>query len=193
MSDFCSRPPVETGAAAQRTISPMADVRELGPLEYLAAEAVGQPGQRRFRLQLMSEAGQSGSLWLEKEQLAALGEALETALTNQGYEPAPLPPDDTPAPPVFPLDADVEMRVVQLSMGIDEDGRRVVLIASDATDADEAGATNVRFDFGYRAGAELRSQIKQVVAAGRPPCRLCGGPIDPSGHVCVRSNGHHPN
>jgi len=30
-----------------------------------------------------------------------------------------------------------------------------------------------------------------VVAAGRPPCPLCGNPLDPEGHVCPRQNGHH--
>jgi len=29
-----------------------------------------------------------------------------------------------------------------------------------------------------------------VVAAGRPPCPLCGLPLDPDGHVCPRQNGY---
>ena len=29
-----------------------------------------------------------------------------------------------------------------------------------------------------------------VVAAGRPPCPFCGGPLDPEGHICPRSNGY---
>jgi uncharacterized repeat protein (TIGR03847 family) len=36
--------------------------------------------------------------------------------------------------------------------------------------------------FALRAG--------RVVEAGRPSCPFCGGPIDPSGHLCVRANGH---
>jgi uncharacterized repeat protein (TIGR03847 family) len=28
-----------------------------------------------------------------------------------------------------------------------------------------------------------------VVSAGRPPCQFCGGPLDPEGHLCPRSNG----
>ena len=31
-----------------------------------------------------------------------------------------------------------------------------------------------------------------VVKAGRPPCPLCGQPLDPEGHVCARLNGHRP-
>jgi uncharacterized repeat protein (TIGR03847 family) len=30
----------------------------------------------------------------------------------------------------------------------------------------------------------------QVVSQGRPPCPLCGLPLDPAGHVCPRQNGH---
>ena len=30
----------------------------------------------------------------------------------------------------------------------------------------------------------------RVVAAGRPPCPLCGNPLDPEGHICPRQNGH---
>jgi uncharacterized repeat protein (TIGR03847 family) len=28
------------------------------------------------------------------------------------------------------------------------------------------------------------------VEAGRPPCQLCGNPLDPGGHVCPKMNGH---
>jgi len=30
----------------------------------------------------------------------------------------------------------------------------------------------------------------QIVSAGRPPCPLCGLPLDASGHICPRQNGH---
>jgi hypothetical protein len=28
------------------------------------------------------------------------------------------------------------------------------------------------------------------VSAGRPPCPLCGLPLDTEGHICPRQNGH---
>lgn len=34
-------------------------------------------------------------------------------------------------------------------------------------------------------------RAKKVVAAGRPPCPLCGQPLDPTGHICPRHNGYH--
>ncbi|MBK7125792.1 MAG: DUF3090 family protein [Dehalococcoidia bacterium] len=166
--------------------------REFGPLEHIIAEAIGQPGQRRFRLHAMNLDVESASLWLEKEQLIALAEAIENVLRDAGYEYQARPLDDLPQPPVFPLNAAVDLRLAQLSMGVDVEKHTVVLIAADGPD-DEAGTTAVTMQFDYRKAYELRRQITQVVAAGRPPCPLCTAPIDPSGHVCVRTNGHNPH
>jgi uncharacterized repeat protein (TIGR03847 family) len=43
------------------------------------------------------------------------------------------------------------------------------------------------------AAAQARAMAARgsaAVESGRPPCPLCGGPLDPSGHVCPRLNGH---
>ena len=32
----------------------------------------------------------------------------------------------------------------------------------------------------------------EVVGRGRPPCPLCGNPLDATGHVCPAMNGHRP-
>jgi uncharacterized repeat protein (TIGR03847 family) len=34
-------------------------------------------------------------------------------------------------------------------------------------------------------------RARRVLAAGRPPCPLCGQPLDPRGHLCPRHNGYH--
>jgi uncharacterized repeat protein (TIGR03847 family) len=42
-------------------------------------------------------------------------------------------------------------------------------------------------------GAAARAFAKRalaVVAAGRPPCPFCAGPLDSEGHICPRSNGY---
>jgi len=169
----------------------MADNRDFGSLIHLSAEAVGQPGQRRFRLRALNDRGESASLWLEKEQLTALGEAIESVLKDQGYEYQRLPPDDVEPDAVLPYDSTVDFRIAQLSMGVNQDAQRIVLISIDGPDTDDASRLTVEFD--YRRGHELRRQIVDVVAAGRPPCPLCTAPMDPAGHVCVRTNGHHPH
>lgn len=169
----------------------MADPRSLGSLEHVSAEALGQPGQRRFRLHALAADGTAASLWLEKEQLSALGDAIETVLGELEYRYNPLPPDDAGPPPVFPLDSDIEFRVGQLSMGVNRESERIVLVSTEAA-AEDDDPEAVSMEFDYRRGHELRDQITTVVSAGRPPCPLCSGPLDPQGHVCPRQNGHHP-
>ncbi|MCK9518917.1 MAG: DUF3090 domain-containing protein [Dehalococcoidia bacterium] len=166
----------------------MAETFQFGPVLAVVAEAIGQPGQRRFRINALSPGGESAAIWLEKEQLAALGDALETVLREEEFEYEPLPLDDVPEAPAFPLNATVDFRAAQLSMGVNRDTRHIVLVAADGED----DGLSVAFEFPYRRGFELRREIAETVAAGRPPCPLCGAPLDPSGHVCPRSNGHHP-
>lgn len=169
---------------------PYVPSRELGILTYIAAEAIGQPGQRRFRLLAMNDIGDTACLWLEKEQLAALGDAIESVLRDEGFEYQARPLDDAPEPPVFPLNPSLEFRLAQLSMGLDRENRRLVLIAADGPEDDDT--TSVNMSFGFSDAFELRRQISTVVAAGRPPCPLCTAPMDPGGHVCVKRNGHNP-
>jgi len=37
----------------------------------------------------------------------------------------------------------------------------------------------------------LAQHTTELIAAGRPPCPMCGGPIDHDGGMCPRLNGHH--
>jgi len=168
----------------------MGEKHELGQVAHIAPEAIGQPGQRRFRLRALSAGGEFVSLWLEKEQLAAVGDAIESVLEDAEYHYERPPMDDAEVAPVFPLDADVEMRLSQLSMGVNQDDRLIVLMGSEGSDDDEGDSFTLAFD--YRRGYELRRAIRDVVAAGRSPCPLCSAPMDPGGHICPRTNGHHP-
>jgi uncharacterized repeat protein (TIGR03847 family) len=165
--------------------------RDLGALVHIAAEAQGQPGQRRFRIQVLNGANESGSFWLEKEQLAALGEAIEQVLRDEDYRHREKAPDDRAPVPVFPLNADYDFRVGQLSVGLDRERESMVLLIGEAVDEEEADV--VRVSFSFERAYVLRREITSTVSAGRPPCPLCTAPLDPSGHVCVRTNGHHPH
>jgi uncharacterized repeat protein (TIGR03847 family) len=40
--------------------------------------------------------------------------------------------------------------------------------------------------------AALAIRGVQLVQSGRPPCPLCGYPLDPAGHACPRTNGNRP-
>src|SRR3990172_8995361 len=167
----------------------MPGTRDFGPLIHISAEAIGQPGQRRFRLRAMNDSSETASLWIEKEQLAALGDAIDTVLKDEGYAYQRLPLDDAQPEAVLPLDALVELQLAQISMGVNTEAQRIVLIAADGPPGAE-DTHGVTMELDYGRGFELRRQISEVVSAGRPACPLCTAPMDPSGHVCVKTNGH---
>jgi uncharacterized repeat protein (TIGR03847 family) len=167
----------------------MGEVEDFGRLVSVNGEAIGPPGQRRFRLCLLGD-GRSAACWLEKEQLAALGEAIEQALRDQGYQYVPPPPDDATEKPVFPLSADIEFVTGRLSIGLDPGEQILVVTAGDPAPPDDPDSHEVRGAFSFEQGYELAQEIREVVAAGRKPCPLCSAPMDPGGHMCVKRNGH---
>ena len=40
--------------------------------------------------------------------------------------------------------------------------------------------------------SDMCQQAQEVCMGGRPLCPLCNQLVDPQGHVCPRTNGHHP-
>jgi uncharacterized repeat protein (TIGR03847 family) len=172
-----------------------------GPATRLQAQAIGEPGHRTFRIMVESDDGRAAALWVEKEQLQALGLAVEQLLAEfQGHGPAKLPRQ----PPVetFPPNPTVDFKVGRLALGQDESeletGPRYVLLVYDLEGStSEEEDPNQPATFACRATREqLRSlsrNIAEVVAAGRPRCPLCGEPMDSPNkpHGCVRANGHH--
>lgn len=165
----------------------MADREPFGIATFITPEAVGQPGQRRFRIKAMNEDGRTVSLWLEKEQLSALGDAIETVLKGEGYDLGPTRPAEEP---VFPWKCDIDFRIGQLSLGLHRNERMIVLSAAEITEEQTAPTNSVAVAIDYGQSTALSDDIVKVVAAGRAPCALCGGPLDPAGHVCPRQNGH---
>ena len=59
---------------------------------------------------------------------------------------------------------------------------------ADDVPPDGPGVLRVRITPG--AARAFAQRAMQLVAAGRPPCPLCGLPLDAAGHVCPRQNGH---
>jgi uncharacterized repeat protein (TIGR03847 family) len=165
---------------------------DMGEVVFVAAEAQGQPGQRRFRLKAIGADGESASLWMEKEQLGALGEAIGNVLENEHFVPQRRPLDDLEPEPPFPLSPTFDFRLARLSLGLNRDDRRLVVVAG-AAPGDLEELEGISLEFGLAAAHDLQQQITSGVAAGRPPCPLCTAPMSPEGHVCVRSNGHNPH
>jgi uncharacterized repeat protein (TIGR03847 family) len=62
-------------------------------------------------------------------------------------------------------------------------------IADDDAEDDGEGYL-ARLYFTAAQARAMAARGSAAVEAGRPPCPLCGGPLDPSGHICPRLNGH---
>ena len=179
--------------------------KDLGPIEIVGAEAVGQPGQRRFRLYAMSH-NISAALWMEKEQLNNLSIALDRILaqltegrilrTEAQASPTP-PPEGAPAN--FPAKPDFEFQVGQLRISYDEKWNLLVLNSIPLGIVMEPGQEpqvilreedTLSFRFTLQQARHLTSSIALLVSSGRPVCPLCKAPLDGGPHACVKQNGH---
>jgi uncharacterized repeat protein (TIGR03847 family) len=176
------------------------------PPDRFVAGTVGQPGDRTFYLQA-SGSGRTVSVALEKMQVSALAERLDDLLDEvrrrQGSDsavPATSPPQ---LEDVAPLDApiDEEFRVGTLALAWDDDDSLVIIEAQSAVvDTPEetesapsdlaTDADMLRVRVSPAVARAFAKRALRVVAAGRPPCPLCGNPLDPEGHICPRQNGH---
>ncbi|HEV2426616.1 MAG TPA: DUF3090 family protein, partial [Acidimicrobiales bacterium] len=73
----------------------------------------------------------------------------------------------------------------EITVEVDAPAARLV-VTIEATEGDDEVELRLSPEW---AGA-LAIAITRLVEAGRPPCPLCGGPLDPRGHDCPRTNGH---
>jgi uncharacterized repeat protein (TIGR03847 family) len=172
-----------------------------GPATRLQAQAIGEPGHRTFRLLIESDDGRAAALWVEKEQLQALGLAVEQILAEFQSPPGTRPPRQPPVE-TFPPNPTVDFKVGRLALGQDESeletGPRYVLLVYDieGSGSDEEEPSQPA-TFAARATREqlraLSRNIADVVASGRPRCPLCGEPMESQEkpHGCVRTNGYH--
>lgn len=149
--------------------------------------ALGEPGQRVFYLQAFAE-GTEVAVKCEKQQAQALAEHLVRLLAElPGGDPGPQPPAEALPP------SDLLWVVGSISLGIDTDAGALVVILEEFVDPGEGedplrepSELRVRLD-GEQARA-LVAQVASLVEAGRPLCRLCEQPMDPTGHACPRLN-----
>ena len=151
----------------------------------MTADAVGEPGSRRFRLLVEAEKG-GACLWLEKEQLFQLAIAIQRLLSTMD-----LPASNEPTTlPERSNDAYHEFQVGRLMISEEVRGPILNLLAKDHEDTDDQDATvGTLVDIEQLKSLSERALV--VCAAGRPRCPLCGTPMGPEGHQCVRTNGYH--
>lgn len=146
---------------------------------------VGPAGARTFYLQAR-QVDRLVTLKLEKGQVAALVELLAELLAD-------LPPTAPDASGVLEEPVLAEWAVGSLQLTVDPLSERVVLLAEELTDQSEEGADEGaigRLSFTREQAAGMVVRGGELLSAGRPPCPLCGHPMDPSGHSCPKTNGH---
>jgi uncharacterized repeat protein (TIGR03847 family) len=175
------------------------------PPERFVAGTVGAPGERTFFLQARG-GGRLVSVALEKVQVTLLAEKLEELLLEAqrrfGVDlPETVAVDTSDNEPLdTPLDE--EFRVGTLGLAFDVDTATVVIEAiavgdEEAEEVEEdddelitADRDRLRVRLTPQATRAFIERAKRVVASGRPPCPLCGQPLDARGHLCPRHNGY---
>ena len=174
------------------------------PPERFVAGTVGQPGERTFYLQA-SGNGRVTSVALEKVQVSRLAKKLDELLDDElssssgaAAVPATAPlglADDGP----LDLPLLEEFRVGIIALAWDAESERVVIEAQEeseapveylADDVPEDGPGVLRVRITAAAARAFSQRALQIVGQGRPPCPLCGLPLDAEGHICPRQNGH---
>lgn len=169
--------------------------------DRFVAGTVGQPGNRTFYLQAVHEH-RVISVLLEKQQVAVLAERIDALLVeiNRRFG-TPLPPNagvDDLNPLITPVDA--EFRVGTMGLGWDSEAQTVVVELLAVTDTEfdasvvlddaEEGPDAVRVFLTPESARQFATRSYRVISAGRPACPLCDEPLDPDGHICVRTNGY---
>jgi uncharacterized repeat protein (TIGR03847 family) len=157
---------------------------DLGDLDRFTVGTVGPVGRRIFLLQCRS-GPVTLTVKVEKQQVAVLAEYL-VRLLGDLPRPEEVPED-------MELDDDGEPRWVVGTLGVsyDEDNDRIVLVAEELVAEGEDGDV-ARCAITRAQAAAFAIRATGLVEAGRPPCPMCGLPLDPAGHECPRTNGHRP-
>lgn len=186
-------------------------VHRFDPPERFVAGTVGEPGQRTFFLQARSGARVT-SVALEKQQVEILGERIDELLDElmsaggvASVIPAITPVDHVDTGPLeqpiveefragtitLSWDAEDErivveiFPVVEVAMPIEADEDDLVDLPIDEPEPDELFVVRLT----PVQARVFATRAASVVSAGRPACQFCGGPVDPSGHLCPRANG----
>jgi len=182
-------------------------IHSFDPPERFVAGTVGPPGQRTFFLQARTGTRVT-SVALEKQQVVVLAERIEELLDELLRATG----GETSIPAVSPVALEdngpleqpivEEFRAGTMTLSWDSEDECVVVEVFPYTEeavvepgAPEAGIDEpepdeillIRLPAGLARAFTKRAQV--VVSAGRQPCPFCGGPLDPTGHLCPRANG----
>jgi uncharacterized repeat protein (TIGR03847 family) len=162
----------------------MSEGYDLSAPERITVGTVGPVGDRVFLLQCR-QGPLLLTLKMEKQQVAVMADYMARIVRDR-RRPGQLPEDaglEEPAEPAWVVGT--------IGVSYDESDDRLVLVIEELVPEEETGAI-ARLSISREQAAGFAIQATRLVEAGRPPCPLCGSPLDPSGHECPRTNGHRP-
>lgn len=159
-----------------------------GEAQFVAPQALGEPGERRFRIVAVID-GITWILWMEKQQVQALGLAMEQILEFVPLSSAM--PDWVLQDVEYDDQTDLQFRVGRIEMGFDAEDNQVIIAAHDIMQEDMDGAPDVRFRISLQMARAFSEEASELMTKGRPLCPMCGLPREP-GHICPEQNGHLP-
>jgi hypothetical protein len=140
---------------------------DLGPVDRITADAIGEPGMRTFFLQ------------------ARAGEELVTVIVEKLSLEEPVDPRWRVGRLSIGFDDEQDRFLLEIDEFVpevdEEDDQRSVL--PEEPESITLWASREQMLALARHGTT-------VVARGRPRCQFCGNPMDPEGHVCPATNGH---
>ena len=186
--------------------------------DHFTTGAIGEPGHRAFYLQA-GRGRNFVTVAIEKVQVAVLAERLAALLEEVERHGGEVPAGtdslligrlQEPFTEAFRVgsmtlawDSDQPSVVIEAREMTEDDDEDLFVAADDTADEDADGDEDDDDDDDDEDGPDVLqvrmsapgirgfiAQAAQVVSAGRPPCPLCGLPLNPEGHICPRRNGY---
>ena len=173
---------------------------DLGPVDRITADAIGDPGERVFYIQ--ARAGTDVvTVIVEKQQVQLLSASVLELMATLEIETGE-GPDEAEMDLEQPFEP--RWRTGRLALGYDqaqelftleiEEFRPEVAAegegALELPDVPEGEGEVVRLLATREQMFALSRHGAAVAARGRPTCQFCGNPMDPEGHACPAMNGH---
>ncbi len=161
----------------------MADaLHDFGPIDEMKPEAIGVPGNRRFRV-LFRQGSRTACFWMEKQQLGALADAINDMLaqTDGGHGRT-----DPPVTGNYPEPFEVESLTGRLALGYNEVSDMFLIFlydleseveADDDEDEEEeedeevtdTRLPTIRVEVTRGQLERFYSESAKVIESGRPP------------------------
>jgi uncharacterized repeat protein (TIGR03847 family) len=174
---------------------------DLGPVDRITADAIGDPGQRVFYIQ--ARAGSDlVTVVVEKQQVQLLSASVLELMATLGIETGE-GPDESQMDIEEPFEP--RWRAGRLALGFDqtlgvftleieefrpEPDEEPEMAQDEPSDVAEGEAEIITLLATREQMFALSRHGVTVAARGRPACQFCGNPMDPEGHACPAMNGH---